>query len=153
VLGVAVGGCVVNNPLDPGQTPATRAVRDLAPDVAVAVEAATVIGAARAAVASTATRHPQLSADLAGLLEAHRVHLAAVTDAVPEGVDTTPGSGTATYVVPEKTARARAGLVTVERSLHDQLTGLALRAESGPFARLLGAMAAAISQQLHGLAS
>jgi hypothetical protein len=35
--------------------------------------------------------------------------------------------------------------------VHDSLVGLALRARSGAFARLLGSMAAATSQQLHVL--
>ena len=47
---------------------------------------------------------------------------------------------------------ALAQLRTTEVSVHDQLFGLALKAQSGAFARLLGAMAAATSQQLQGLA-
>lgn len=147
---LATAGCALNNPLHADRTPAARAVRDLEPDVAVAVEAAALLRTAQAAASATAARHPGLAARLAGLLATHRAHLDRVSAAVPEGVDL---SATATpYVVPERPAAALAQLGTAERSLHDGLIGLAMRARSGPFARLLGAMAAATSQQLHGLA-
>lgn len=152
-LGVAaVSGCALNNPLSTEETPAAKAVRDLAPDVAVAVQAVTLIRGGEAAAAATGDTHPGLATRLAGLLEAHRAHLAAVVDAVPDGVDT--GSvGSAPYAVPPTPAAALTQLTATERTLHDELVGLALRAESGQFARLLGAMAAALSQQLHGLAA
>jgi len=151
-MGVAVAGCSLNNPFSAEKTPAADAVRDLAPDVAVAVEAAALLRAAQAAVVSTGERHPAIAPKLAGLLATHRAHLDAVVDAVPDGVDTSPGTGTP-YVVPARPARALTQLVTTEHALHDGLVGLALRAESGAFARLLGAMSAAVSQQLHGLAA
>lgn len=155
-LGAGLGlgglsGCALNNPLHADRTPAARAVRDLAPDVAVAVQAVTLIRGAQAAATSTGQQHPALAPRLSGLLDAHRAHLAAVVDAVPHGVDTTPSSGPA-YAVPATPAAAVSQLVTTEQAIHDELVGLALRARSGPFARLLGAMAAALSQQLHGLA-
>jgi len=152
-LGIAgVAGCALNNPLASEDTPAAKATRDLAPDVAVAVNAVTLIRGAQAAVTATGDQHPGLADRLTGLLEAHRAHLAAVVDAVPDGVDTSPVGGTA-YVVPPNGQAALAQLTTAEQALHDQLVGLALRAQSGPFARLLGAMAAALSQQLRGLAT
>jgi hypothetical protein len=156
-LGVAAGaagvaGCALNNPLSEEETPAAKAVRDLAPDVAVAVQAVTLIRGAESATTSTGQQHPALAAKLGSLLETHRAHLAAVVDAVPDGVDTSP-SGGPTYAVPSAAPAALAQLTATERTLHDELVGLALRAESGPFARLLGSMAAAISQQLQGLAA
>jgi hypothetical protein len=152
-LGVAaVGGCALNNPLSTEETPAAKAVRDLAPDVAVAVQAVTLIRGAQAAAAATGDAHPGLGARLAGVVEAHRAHLAAVVDAVPDGVDT-GSTGSTPYAVPPTPAAALTQLESTERTLHDELVGLALRAESGPFARLLGAMAASLSQQLHGLAA
>jgi hypothetical protein len=151
-LGVGLGGCALNNPLSDEKTPAPEAVRDLAPDVAVAVEAVTLVRSARAAVEATGVRHPALAPRLAPLLAVHAAHLHAVVDAVPDGVDTTPAAGAA-YAVPQRPGRALVELATHERTLHDGLVGLALRAESGAFARLLGAMAAAVSQQLPGLAA
>jgi hypothetical protein len=154
-LGVAgVAGCSVdnplNNPLTAEDTPAAKATRDLAPDVAVAVQAVTLVRAAEAAVAATGKTYPALADRLTSLLQAHRAHLAAVVDAVPDGVDTSPTGGAA-YAVPATAADALRQLTTAEHNLHDALIGLALRAQSGVFARLLGAMAAALSQQLHGL--
>jgi hypothetical protein len=147
-----VAGCALNNPLTADDTPAAKATRDLAPDVVVAVDAVTLIRGAQAAVTATGDQHPALAGRLTGLLEVHRTHLAAVVDAVPDGVDTSPTGGTP-YTVPPTGPVALAQLTTAERTLHDELVGLALRAQSGPFARLLGAMAAALSQQLHGLAT
>jgi hypothetical protein len=146
---LATGGCALDNPLRSEKTPAARAVRDLEPDVAVAVEAATLLRAAVTAVTATGDRHPGLAPRLTGALAAHRAHLDRVVAAVPDGVDI---SGAATpYVVPERPRAALAQVRTSEQSLHDGLVGLAMRARSGPFARLLGSMAAATAQQLRGL--
>ena len=54
--------------------------------------------------------------------------------------------------MPEAPPAALAQVRTSEQTLHDGLVGLAMRARSGAFARLLGSMAAATSQQLRGLA-
>lgn len=149
-VGGTVAGCTLNNPLTTEHTPAAEAVRDLAPDVAVAVDAVTLVRGAVTAVEATGRRHPELAARLAGLLAAHRAHLAAVVDAVPDGVDTSAaGAG---YVVPGRSPRALTQLAASEQTWRDGLVGLAIRAESGPFARLLGSMAAALSQQLKVLA-
>jgi hypothetical protein len=144
--GPVLAGCSLNNPLTDEKTPAVDAVRDLAPDVALAVEAATLVRGAESAVTGTTATHAGLAPRLAGLLAAHRAHLDAVADAVPDGVDTSAGGPA--YVVPAVTKAALVTLVAAERTLHDELIALALRAESGPFARLLGAMAASVSQQL-----
>jgi hypothetical protein len=148
---VGVGGCALNNPLREERTPAARAARDLDPDVAIAVQAVTLVRTAQAAVGRTVELHPRLGSRVAALTAMHAAHLDALVDAVPDGVDTS-AAGPA-YVVPTRPARALDGLVAAEHSLHDALVGLALRARSGPFARLLGSMAAAGSQQLHGLAA
>jgi hypothetical protein len=156
-LGLGAGvtvlsGCALNNPFGSESTPAARAVRNLAPDVAVAVEAATAIRRTASAVSATTARHPDLGGRLAGLTQAHAAHLDAVVRAVPDGVDTSSQANGPAYVVPPRPARALTRLTDTEAALHDNLVGLAIRAQSGPFARLLGAMAAAISQQLHELA-
>lgn len=155
LLGAGAGaalltGCSLNNPLDSSRTPAAEATRDLAPDVAVAVDAVTLVRGAQAAARSTAQRHAALAPRLAGLLAAHQAHLDALVHAVPDGVDTS-APGTA-YVVPPGPKAALTRLTAAEQGLHGSLTGLALRAQSGPFARLLGAMAASVSQQLQVLA-
>jgi hypothetical protein len=139
-------GCDVKNPLDDSRTPAAEATRTLSPDVAVAVEATTLIHGMLDAVAATTRAFPGLTPAVAGLDAMHTTHLAAVADAAPDRVDTT-GTGPE-YVVPSDRDAARARLVAAERTHHDQLTGLALRAESGRFAGLLGRMAASVSQHL-----
>jgi len=146
----ALAGCSLNNPLTSEKTPAAQATRDLAPDVAVAVEAVTLVRGAQAAATSTGEHHSALAPKLTGLLAAHQAHLEALVDAVPEGVDTSaPG---AAYVVPARPRVALTRLTEAEQALHDGLVALAVRAQSGAFARLLGAMAAAMSQQLRVLA-
>lgn len=142
---LGLSGCSLNNPLDSEKTPAAEAVRELAPDVAVAVEAVTAIRAAADELTRVAGARPTLATRLSGLVDLHRTHLEALVDAVPERVDTSP-TPSATPTV--KTPLTLASVRSTEGALHDRLVALALRAESGPFARLLGAMAAAISQQL-----
>lgn len=142
VLGLT--GCSLNNPFDDEKTPAAEAVRELAPDVAVAVEAVAAIRTVHELLAQVAAARPALAAETAELKEMHQVHLDALTGAVPDRVDTSP-SASATAA---KLSATRVFVRRTETDLHDRLVALALRAESGPFARLLGAMAAAISQRL-----
>ncbi|MCZ4500893.1 MAG: hypothetical protein JWQ74_3448 [Marmoricola sp.] len=139
-------GCSVQNPFSDRTTPATDALPDLAPDVATAVRAVGLLLVAQARATATATAFPGLRERVDPLVALHRAHAAALQAAVPDGVDARP---TATPdVVPTSRTTALARLTKGERDLHDGLTGLALRAESGPFARLLGSMAAATSQQI-----
>lgn len=146
----ALAACSVNNPLTDEDTPASEAVRDLEPDVGVAVEAVALVRTAQAAASGTAARHTALAPRLAGLLAAHQAHLDALVDAVPDGVDTSTTG--AAYDVPVRPSLALTRLADAERTLHDGLVGLAMRAQSGTFARLLGSIAAAVSQQLAVLA-
>lgn len=145
--GVAViGGCSLNNPFDSDKTPAIEAIADLDPDVALAVTAVGALLEADARADLAARTFPGLHGRLAGVVALHAAHLDALRDAVPEGVDPAPEIPTLT---PPTTRRAALEQQDqAERTLHDQLVGFALRAESGPFARLLGTMAAAVSQQL-----
>ena len=59
-----------------------------------------------------------------------------------------PSAAPAPYVVPRKREKALPVLATREQRLHDTLDGLALRAQSGQFARLLASMGAALHQRL-----
>ena len=52
--------------------------------------------------------------------------------------------------MPRKRAAALRALQAREQRLHTSLDGLALRAQSGDFARLLASMGAAIGQRLAG---
>lgn len=143
---VTLAGCSLNNPFGDPQDPAAEPVRDLAPDVAVAVEAVTLLLAAGAAVAATTAAYPALSKTLAGLAAAHTAHIDALRAAVPERVDLS--ADPTPYVVPTTRGRALVAVRTSEVSLQNTLVALAVRAESGQFARLLGTMSAAVAQQL-----
>ncbi len=141
-----LAGCALNNPLDSRRTPAAEAIPALAPDVGVAVEAVARIRATEATLTATTQRHAALAAPLAGLAAMHTAHLDALIDAVPDRVDTTTTQAPST--VPETPAAARRAVVVAERRMREELTELALRAQSGLFARLLASMVAATGQQL-----
>lgn len=148
-----LSGCTVNNPFDSSKTPAAEAVRDLAPDVGVAVEAVALISQAHSEVAALVTGQ-LLPVTFLALVDAYEAYGQALVGAVPDGVDATatpsasPGPGSAPSSSPTTPPSARATTLHTAAVLHSRLTGFALRAESGPFARLLGSMAAGLSQQL-----
>jgi hypothetical protein len=76
----------------------------------------------------------------------HRAHEKSLADAVPARAR--PSATPAAYAVPRKGDVALTRLAAREQRLHDILDALALRAQSGDFARLLASMGAAVSQQL-----
>lgn len=98
---------------------------------------------------SAARRHRELRRLLALPARVHRVH----TDLLSRAV---PGSGGGDPVllrVPTDPAAALDAVVRAERALSKTQIRRALRADSGPLARALAAMAAAAVQQAHGLAT
>lgn len=144
-------GCSLNNPYNHDKAPVAEVVRDLEPDVAIAVDAVARIRAAQDAVGVALEHSPDLRPRLAGLDKAYQAYLDALLGAVPDGVDTTPGplsNDALPTTRAEAFGQARSGAV----GLRTVLTGHALRAESGPFARLLATMTAGLSQQLEVLA-
>lgn len=156
---VLLSGCTLNNPFEEERTPAARAVRDLAPDVGTAVQVVALITAAQTELDTLLTGHPALRSRLGGLAAAYQAYTAALLGAVPPGVDATgaptgspSGAATTAPSTAPTTAPTAAGAKAAARrtaaTLHDRLAGFALRAESGSFARLLGSMAAGLSQQL-----
>ncbi|MET3960476.1 hypothetical protein ABIE44_000410 [Marmoricola sp. OAE513] len=147
-LGTAalLSGCALNNPFDSTKEPAAEVVQDLAPDVGLAVTAVGLLLATQEKVRLATSTFPGLGPKLAGLTALHQAHLEALQDAVPDDVDPAPAQ--APPAAPASRPLAMKDVRTAEKALHDQLVGLALRAESGPFARLLATMTAGISQQL-----
>ena len=146
------------------------------PDVRVATRALASVRAAGEQVSATTAKYPGLAGRLAPLLAVHRAHEASLVDAVPRsaasptttagptagaspssGVTSTGPTGspapttTPSPAVPRTRARALAAVVALEDRLHDDLDGLAMRAQSGDFARLLAAMGAALAQRRAGL--
>lgn len=150
VLGLTLSGCALNNPFSTPDEPAAAPERPLAADVGIAILAIRHLEAISAVVRATTTKHPALTTRLAGFTETHQAHLDALRAAVPDRVTVAPTP--TPYIVPVKRAGALVGVQRQEASVHDMLIALAMRAESGPLARLLGTMAAAVSQQLAVLA-
>jgi hypothetical protein len=144
VAALMVSGCSAENPTSADKAP--KSVAKLAPDVAVATRALAEIRAVRAAVSRTISKHPPSRPKLAPLVRMHEAHEETLIEAVPERART--AANPAPYVVPRKRAIALRKLEAREQRLHDQLDGLALRAESGDFARLLASMGAGITQRL-----
>lgn len=149
-LAIATSGCALNDPFA-GPAPTASAGSGLAPDVRIAIRALRAIDGARAVVAQVAAV-PALATRTAPLLAMHDAHRAALVDAVPARARTAAaaaasGSAPTTSPTPGVTA-ALAQVRAAELGLHGTLTALALRAESGLFARLLGSMAASVSQHV-----
>lgn len=139
-------GCELNNPYDSDPEPVEEAVDRLDPDIALAVEAVAAIGAAQRLVEATSRRHPALTAPLQGLLTMHQAHRDALVEAVPDDVDLS-GPAQPPQVAGQRPA-ARTEVIRAEQALRGQLRGFALRAESGPLARLFASMAASIAQHV-----
>jgi hypothetical protein len=112
----------------------------------VATRALSEITEVRVAVEATLRRYPAARARLAPLARVHRTHERSLADAVPERA--TESRTPVPYTVPRRRQAALRSLTRREQRLHDTLAGLALRARSGDFARLLASMGAAIQQQL-----
>jgi hypothetical protein len=142
--GLVASACSASDPVSDDETP--KPSTELAPDVAVATSALAEIRAVRAAVDGTLSRFPESRARLAPLGQMHRAHEKSLADAVPPRAR--PSAAPAPYAVPRKRDVALDRLATREQRLHDTLGGLALRAQSGDFARLLASMGAGVAQQL-----
>lgn len=118
------------------------------PDLASLDDVAAATDAAAALVAATISAHPALGPRLAGLGTLHTAHRGAL-----EGAAEAPaGTGTsAPAPVPAARAQALAALRRSESALATDLASRALLAESGPYARLLAVMSAAVQQELLAL--
>ena len=148
-VGIAglVSGCSADDTRSEERT-SPRRERDLAPDVAVATAALAEIRAVRAAVTGTLNRFPAARSALAEVVAMHRAHEATLANAVPDRAAPSGSAAPAPYVVARGRAKALRSLAAREERLHGTLDGLALRAQSGDFARLLAAMGAAVQQRL-----
>ena len=168
-----VAGCTGDEDDAPGPR-RRRESRGTDPDITVATEAHAAVRAALDLVETTLERHPALADQLAALRTAHQEHLAVLDDAVPEdalaasptnapaqpgGLQAPEGSpgtdasaGSRPGRVPRVPAQAVVRVVESEAATVVQLKRLAFRARSGPFARLLGSIAASAAQHAASLA-
>lgn len=149
VAGLATGlvACTEDSP-DPG-APAED------PDAALATEVVEALDALLLLHSATAAAHPRLARRLDAVRAAHEDHRAAVVEAAAAGtgVDVPPVAPTTGATPPAVSPRPRAALsavVIAEADAAEEFSRLAFRALSGPFARLLAAMAASSHQ--HALA-
>lgn len=144
IAGLVATGCTVGNPVSHDEPPTPPA--EMAPDVAVASRALAEIRAVHAAATRTMSRHPGTRPGLVALVHLHRAHEGSLADAVPARAQ--PSAKPTPYVVPRGREAALKRLAARERRLHETLDELALRAQSGDFARLLASMGTAVNQRL-----
>lgn len=154
-VAAVAGGCTTGaSGHTAGRPPAVvRRPRGVSPDVALAVAAVARIGIVADLLHRTVAHHRGLRHQLAGLAALHAAHLQLLREAVP--ADRRAAARVPTGHrgrVPRRQQAALAAAVQAERDLRPQLEGLAVRAESGEFARLLAAMSAAVAQQLAAVA-
>ncbi len=133
---------------------------DTSADVGRVDEARAAIGAARTQAATAGTTHATLAPALGPLLAVHDAHLALLDEANrtegAEGADADAGPAGDRTSDPAASpgdpvldpAAALAAVRTTETALAATLADLAVAADSGPLARTLAAMAAAVDQQL-----
>ncbi len=137
----ALAGCS-SSPATPGVHAEPRAA-SVTPDVRTATAALTAIRSTHAAVRATAQHFPAIRSRLTDLDAMHAAHERSLVDAVP--AQARSAAAPAAYAVPARRDAALLRLQAAEVRLHDTLQALALRAESGEFARLLASMGAAVT--------
>lgn len=150
-LGIVVtttltGGCDVRSPLSGTPSSGPTGPADLDPDVRTAAAALAAVEHALGAVLATVRVHPSLQARTTGVVAMHRAHRQALADAVPK--DVRRASVAPAYTVAGRGTVAVRRLQDTEQGLVHTLNTLAVRAESGGFARLLASMGAATLQRL-----
>lgn len=91
---------------------------------------------------SVAQRHQRLATTLQPLIRVHQAHADALAGAAPQ--DPTPTTPTSRS--PRQISRALALVRSTEETTQSRLSGWALDARSGTFARLLASMSVAIAQ-------
>lgn len=156
--GAAVAGCsgdvgdVDLSRLDPRSDPPTPtttaelrepADADANADVLTLDAAYAEVLATAALLEAVAQRHQRLAPALQPVLRVHRAHAEVLAGAAPEDPTASTPSGRS----PRTAAKALALVRSTEESTQNRLSGWALDARSGTFARLLGSMSAAIAQQ------
>jgi hypothetical protein len=145
-LGTVAGCSHDSSPTPPGRTQPTT----VTPDVRTATAALAAVRAVLVALDETARRYPATRPALSGLRAMHTAHERSLVGAVPRGATATR---TTSRPVPGNRAAALTQLRASETRLHATLQALAVRAQSGDFARLLASMSAAVSTHLAVLAT
>jgi hypothetical protein len=139
----ALAGCSGTSPAPEASGSAQARPTSVTPDVQTATVALAAVRAAHQAVTATAQRFPAVRPALSALAATHAAHERSLVNAVParERGTSTP----APYVVPARRDVALQRVRAEEDKVHGSLQALALKAQSGEFARLLAGMAAAVT--------
>ena len=117
--------------------------------MALAITAVGSIAEAADLLHRTVADHRGLRHRLSGLAALHAAHLRLLQDAVPADRREAAQRSTGRRAhVPRREHAALEAVLRTEDRLRPRLEGLAVRAQSGEFARLLAAMSAAVAQQL-----
>lgn len=143
----SLAGCTGGSVGSPGRQASATAAPTVDPDVALAGDALSAVERVLGVAVATAARHPGLSTLLASAVAAHERHVAVLAGAVPEPESVSPSPSALPGLVPDRPRRAVRAVAEVEHELSRTLAGYAVRARSGPFARVLGSMAASCAQQ------
>jgi hypothetical protein len=135
-----VAGCDAD---EPGSAPSPSAAATTPtpddPDVALVDEVVAELDSLIALTEAAAAARPGIGRWPRALATLHRAHRDVLTDDETEAAPP-PSRGSAAAVLRQVTAR--------ERTAQERLADWAVAAESGPLARLLASMSAAIAQQL-----
>lgn len=115
------------------------------PDVALAAEVLRRERRLLDLVEATAGRHPRLHRHLSAARTVHAAHVRLLADAAAASPSASPSGASA--AVPAAERPALLALARAEQRLHADDAASAVRARSGPFARVLASMAAAAGQQ------
>lgn len=125
------------------------AAPDPDPDVAVVQRAITAIRETEKLLVATLRATPRNETRLRPWIAAHRAHRAALSQTLPDDVSNTDPTDQPSQNSPGTTTSPRPSLATVaaaEGRLREDLRTLALRADDGRLARLLGSIAAGLAQ-------
>jgi hypothetical protein len=116
-------------------------VSDAEFDLGLLDEARVELAAMLDLVRRTSLKHAGLASALTALADLHEAHDSLLADSVAE-----PSPPATIVPVPMHRARALQLVRTREVALQDEFANLALRARSGPLARVLASMSAAVGQ-------
>ena len=142
------GGCTVDDDGEPEALPSeSPGVSDSDFDLGVIDESRARLAAMLEVVRRVSRKHPGLAPALAGLVDLHQAHDRLLADAASASGSSSP----APVRIPAPSGKALDLVRTREVSLQGEFADLARRARSGPLARLLASMSAAIAQHVSGL--
>lgn len=147
-LTLALGGCGIDlSALDgtEAKTPAQKAAA-LGTDELIVAQLVSALGTSIDLIERTRKAYPQLGRRLESLRAAEKGHLTVLRKAVTAGE--IPSISASTPALAGSKPAALAAAVSGAKALHAAYQAAALKAESGRFAQLLAAMAAAVSQRL-----